>query len=194
MQRVYRCSLVSLSKKKHKEKVGFSISPHFCERVAAGWILKVWVVHPEGITKKTDDRILYGSRGITTSERLLLWTIYHKYNSWTFSRFNILTNIIVPIIWYSDWLISIMSAVIFLTFVVVENFKAVTVLMSQKMASDYVSMFEYCSNVVLVKLGVKPLLSRGSFKSPRRHVTNNEDLKSKTADKTTIDWKKSGKR
>lgn len=65
--------------------------------------------------------------------------------------------------------------------------------MCQKMASDYVNMLEYCSYVVLVKLGVKPLFSRGSFKSPRRHVTNNKDLKSKTADKTTIDWKKSEK-
>ena len=59
------------------------------------------------------------------------------------------------------------------------------------MACDYVSMFEYCSYVALVKLGVKPLLPRGSFKSPRGHVTNNEDLKSKTADKTTIAFEKS---
>ena len=57
------------------------------------------------------------------------------------------------------------------------------------MTCDYVSMFEHCGNVVLVK----PLLSRGSFKSPRRHVTNNEDLISKSTDKTTIDWKKSAK-
>ena len=61
------------------------------------------------------------------------------------------------------------------------------------MTCDYVSMFEHCGNVVLVKLRVKPLLSRGSFKSPRRHVTNNEDLISKSTDKTTIDWKKSAK-
>jgi len=65
-----------------------------------------------------------------------------------------------------------------LTFVVVENFKAVTVLMCEKMTSDYVSMFQYCSNIDLVKLGVEPLLSRSSFKGPRRNVTNNEDLKS----------------
>lgn len=66
--------------------------------------------------------------------------------------------------------------------------------MCQKMASDYVSMFEYYSNVVLVKLGVKPFLSWCSFKSARGHMTNNEDLKSKTADKTKIDSKKSEKK
>jgi len=61
--------------------------------------------------------------------------------------------------------------------------------MCQKMTSDYVSMFEHHSNVVFVELGVKPFLSRGSFKSTRRNMTNNENLKSKTADKTKIDSK-----
>jgi len=62
--------------------------------------------------------------------------------------------------------------------------------MCQKMASDYVSMFEYHSNVALVKLGVKPRLPWSSFKSTRRHMATNEDLKSKTADKTKVDREK----
>lgn len=66
--------------------------------------------------------------------------------------------------------------------------------MCQKMTSDYVSVFQHCSNVVLVKLGIKPLLSGSSFKSPRRHMTNYKDLKSKIANTTRIDSKKSGKR
>lgn len=89
--------------------------------------------------------------------------------------------------------IYILGMLLSLTFVVVENFKAVTVLMCQKMASDYVSMFQYCSNVDLVKLGVEPLLFRSSFKGPRRNVTNNEDLKSKEQIKGKIDSKKSKK-
>ena len=53
------------------------------------------------------------------------------------------------------------------------------------MASYYVRMCGYCSYVVLVKLGVKPLLSRSSFKNPRRHVTNDEDLKQQIKPKLT---------
>lgn len=48
--------------------------------------------------------------------------------------------------------------------------------MGKEMAGDDVSMFQYCSNVALVKLGIKPLLPRSPLKSSRWHVTYNEDL------------------
>ena len=66
---------------------------------------------------------------------------------------------------------------LFNTFVVVKNFEAVIMMMSHKLPGDDVSMFEDCSNVFLVKLGVKPRLSALFFKNSWRHVTNDEDLR-----------------
>lgn len=66
---------------------------------------------------------------------------------------------------------------LFTTFVVVKNFEAVIMMMGHKLPGDDVSMFEDCSNVFFVKLGVKPRLPGLFFKNSWRHVTNDEDLR-----------------
>ena len=64
-----------------------------------------------------------------------------------------------------------------ITFAVVENFKAVAMLMSKKMAGDDISMLHDGGEVIFVELGIKPLLSWSSLKSTRRNMTYNEHLK-----------------
>ena len=65
----------------------------------------------------------------------------------------------------------------FLTVFVVKNFKAVTVLMGEKVPGDNIGMFQNDIYVLLVKLRVKPLLSGGSLKGSWWHVAYNENLK-----------------
>ena len=74
--------------------------------------------------------------------------------------------------------ISFMS--LYLLTVLVENFKAVTVLMSQEMTGNNISMFQNDIYVFLVELRVKPLLSGSSLKGSWWHVTYDEDLRNKS--------------